>query len=308
LRVGIVMVLNVFHFQCECGWNKQWVTGGFSRKKTLVEIVEKQLLESENQKSKSIWRTIYQQVLKEQLIPEQIIYKNGLASCFHCKSCNEQIALFDSSSGSLLHSLLCNQCGNDIFFYSQPEMIRCPSCRQMVRSGPSLSAKEKLKNMMNLCKITNQSDDLNYKLLAIGEKVASYSKGFGFPVVTIEKHVKGENNLDFLNDFPLYERVILLTDLEDEFEAELVMLLLDQFSRETQLIPVIVTPPTFEGKRRMKRLMDHLTNLQKVSKNTILISGAALEKECGPLIKLYDQYIPEQIKKVLHFIVEGSVL
>jgi ribosomal protein S27E len=301
------MVLNVFHFQCECGWNKQWVTGGFSRKKSLVEIVERQLLESENPKSKSVWRNIYQQILKEQLLPEQLIYKSGLAICFHCKSSNEQIALYDSSSGFLLHSLLCNQCGNDIFFYSQPEGIRCPSCQQMVCSGPPLSTEEKLKNMLNQCKITNQSGDLNDNLIAVGEKAASYSKDLELPLITIEKHLKAQNNLDFLNEIPLFKKMILLTSFDDEFEAELVMLLLHQFNRENQLIPVVITPPSFEGKRRRKRIMDHITNLQKVSKNTILISGAALEKEYGPSIQIYDKYIPEQIKKVLHFIIEGSV-
>ncbi|MCM3763822.1 PD-(D/E)XK nuclease family protein [Neobacillus niacini] len=50
-------------FPCDCGWSGEWVTGGFRKQKSLVEIVEDELVAAKQRKTREAWRTVYQKLL-----------------------------------------------------------------------------------------------------------------------------------------------------------------------------------------------------------------------------------------------------
>jgi hypothetical protein len=52
-------MLQIYPYQCECGWHSEYITGGFRRVIPLVERVENQLARATHSNAKAIWRDIY---------------------------------------------------------------------------------------------------------------------------------------------------------------------------------------------------------------------------------------------------------
>lgn len=298
------MVMNVYHFQCECGWSGQWMTGGFRRKISLLESAEIQLIGAENTIAKSVWRRVYGQIIKGQLVEENVTAKVGMAVCFACKKSEEQFALYDSNNGEILHPLLCNHCGNKTVIFHTAESIACPCCQAIVKAGPQLPLQELLQKKLRQYKISMPSVVSDTAVIAVGRGSAAFmeliQEDIIYPLFTMVKEENHPQGDDFFKKLEGVKKAILPANLEDDMEADLVKRLIEQFCLlDIEVVPIMITPPIFEGSRRMNRVMEHVKEIQKLAKQTILLSGAAIEKEFGPSIELYKKHIPTSIKDLL---------
>jgi hypothetical protein len=300
------MVMSVHSYQCECGWYGEWFTGGFRRKVSLVESVEKELIETENPVARSVWRSIYQQILKGEIVTEGVSYQSGLVICGECKSSHEQLAVYESDSGSCIHSILCRHCGNEAEVFQRPEIIACPSCKKRVKEGKALSSQQLFRRMLNQCDITFTDGSSEKVVFTVGKRATSYIKPINpvipYSLVTVERMnsvVKG-CELDLFGGLLTHSKALMVTSPESKFESELAVHLLNQLqSMNIEVTPIVTTPPEFEGRKRIKEAIGHIQELQKYAKQTIVLSGPAQEKQHGPSIELYKKHIPAQIKEIV---------
>lgn len=289
------MIMNVHHYDCECGWSGHWLIGGSRRKRTLIEEVEQQLTTAKHPRARSVWRILYKQILKEE--KAEAYGRTGMAVCFHCKTNQEQLAVYDK--GLILHPLPCQTCGNEVAVYHEPESLPCPSCKTVVKAGPALSTEALLQRKLARCKITLLDSIGETGLIAVGSRTIAYlepiKQDLPFSIVTIEKGEGGQRR--FILDV---KKVFLQTSFENSFEAELAIILSKQLGlMGIEVVPVIITPPIFEGKRRLDKVMEYIKEIQRVSKETILVSGAALEREFGSSVEIYNEHIPMLLRDIL---------
>ncbi|RFU69511.1 hypothetical protein D0469_09095 [Peribacillus saganii] len=267
--------------------------------RTLIERVEEQLLSAKNLQARSVWRELYQKILKEEIVEAEC--RSGLTICFHCKNSHEQLALYDSDNGSVLHALLCNTCGREAVIYHAPETIPCPCCYTLVNAGPALSPELILQRKLAQCKVSMPTTLRETVLIAVGGQAISYlepiKRDLPFSIVAIEK---AKNPRDHYQCMRNVKKVFLQTSFEHDFEAELAILLVQQLRlMEVEVVTLIITPPIFEGHRRLGKVMEYVKELQKFSKETILLSGAALEKDFGSSVDLYKEHIPAHLRDIL---------
>jgi hypothetical protein len=52
-------VLQIYPYQCECGWNMEHITGGFRRVISLTKYVENQMDRARDSKTKAVWMDMY---------------------------------------------------------------------------------------------------------------------------------------------------------------------------------------------------------------------------------------------------------
>jgi uncharacterized CHY-type Zn-finger protein len=301
------MVLSIHSYQCKCGWYGEWFTGGFRRKLTLVEGVEKELLEAENQVGRSVWRSIYQQILKGKILNEEASYQRGLVICKECKSSHEQLAVYETDSRSCIHPIVCRYCGNEAEIFHRPEIITCPSCNQRVNEGKRLSSQELYRRKLNQCDFTFSEGSSGKVVFAVGKRAISYIEPnlsvIPHSLVTVERidSIGNGFDLDLFGEAQFNSKAMLITSPESsKFDSELAVLLLNQLQlMNIEVTPIVTTPPEFEGRKRIKEAISHIQELQKHAKKMIVLSGPAQEKQHGPSIDLYKQHIPAQIKEIL---------
>ncbi|WP_078549747.1 hypothetical protein [Litchfieldia alkalitelluris] len=292
-------MLVVYSYHCECSWSKEYVTGGFRRPVPLVERVETQLLEARDKKTKAVWRSMYQQIIKEEIVSEEIRVQTGFISCLRCKSSKDQMVLRNAKNGVLLHPILCHQCGSEGHFCVPPETSTCPNSQRTVASGKGISTQDQLKQMLEYCEITLSDQFSDPFVILIGDRAIQYSVPHlkGIPHLKIQEGKS--SSIHVMESFDKVSRVYIHTYFDNPFISKLVLLMMKQFfTMNIEVVPIIATPATFEGRRRAETVMNSVKDLQLYSARTILLSGG-IQKKFDTIMALYEEYIPSQLKEII---------
>ncbi|WP_066309459.1 hypothetical protein [Bacillus sp. FJAT-29814] len=289
-------------FPCACGWCGEWVTGGLRKQRSLVEIVEDELIAAKHQNPRAAWRSVYQKLLLGQVVPEEVSCRSGMFFCFECKSGFEQLVVCNSS-GNPLHPMLCHECGSEGEFFPAPVEVPCPRCRQMVGEGKPLSTQEILNRMLSRCEITTVDKDRDKLLVVVGSRCQTYLEpildDIHYSVLAVTSGENITHPIDFWEKFASVEKVLLQTSPDTIEEAELALLLVQQLQAvNIEMIPIVITPPLFEGKRRTQWMMEHIQELQSFVKQVLIVSGAGLDKQYGPL-EVYRKHVPIKLRELL---------
>lgn len=296
------MIVRKFPYYCACGWHTDWTSAGSGITESLFEKVEQQLTVAKNPRAKSFWREMYRSALLGKINAQ---HQRGLVVCSTCKSAEEQLAFYDKKTGSLLHPILCNCCGEEAIMYGENEPIGCPACQKSVAPGASSTTKELLERLLRNYKITLPETVFeNQLVVAIGSQAMSNLTDSGFPAATLEEKEKTDDNNLNMTLFSGVTRVVLHCDFENPIDGELSLLLLKILQvGNIETVVVAVAPPIFEGRKRIEGLMENVKQLQPVANQTIIVSGLVLEKQYGPSIQLYRKHIPQEVQKAI-----GNVL
>ncbi|MBU8915119.1 hypothetical protein BGM25_03545 [Bacillus sp. FJAT-29953] len=294
------MLITRYDYRCGCGWNGEWVSGGTSRERTLLEKVEHQLLAANHQNTKAVWRQLYQSIIMGEITAEQVKTRSGFLVCCRCQSGFEQLTFHDSVHNQPLHSFLCKDCGNPGEIRFQPDWVPCPVCSRPVAKGQPLSSRELLVQMLGRCKVTLAGGHSEEMFISIGNRnhLQPIFNNSPFSSVFLEKGDCGGENL--LERLATCTKAVLHTGFDSQFESNLALELL----KETRLlgvdvVTIMATPPFFEGRKRLDLAFATIKELQAYS-HTILVSGSALEKQYGPSVELYRKHIPNEIYKVCY--------
>jgi uncharacterized CHY-type Zn-finger protein len=293
-------VLQIYPYQCECGWNKEYITGGFRRVITLTKYVENQLDRAQDSKAKAIWREMYRGVIRDEIVPVNIKIREGFVSCYHCKSSHNQIALYDSSKQPI-HPILCNQCGKEGHFSSPSEPTVCPMCNSTVTTGEIFSTEEQISRLLQKCHLTLSEDTSEQLLIVIGDRSTKYLSPFlnNIPFLSIEDGKQNDVGLDLTNLLTNTKKVFLHTYFETPLVTKLTHLLAKHlFSMNIELIPIVGTSPGFAGKRSTDRVMGYIQELQSYCPQTVLISSS-IRKEFDSVMDIFEQHIPREILQVI---------
>lgn len=293
-------MLQIYPYQCECGWNKEYITGGFRRVVSLTKYVENQLERALDSKAKAVWRDMYRGVIREEIVPDGIKVREGFVSCYHCKSSHNQIALHDSSNQPI-HPILCNQCGKEGHFCIPSEPTVCPMCNSTVLTGEVFSTEEQIRRLLQKCYLTLPEGTSEQLLIVIGDRSTRYLRPFldNILFVSIEDGKQNDADVDLIHLLTNTKKVFLHTYFETPLVTNLTHLLAKHlFSMNIQLIPIIGTPPGFIGKRSQERVMGHIQALQSHCPQTVLVSSS-IRKEFDPVMELFEQHIPREVLQVI---------
>jgi hypothetical protein len=295
-------VLQIYPYQCECGWHSEYITGGFRRVIPLAERVENQLARATHSNAKAIWRDIYKRVIREELSPDSTKVLEGYIGCSHCKnSHNNQIALYDSSD-QLMHPILCYQCGTEGHFSPPSGPTVCPFCISTVATGEVFSTKEQIHRLLQSCQVTLPTLPSDPLIIVIGERSNKYLWPFldNIPFISIQEGERGDEDIDVINILSTRKRVFLHTYFETPLDSRLTLLFVKQMlTMNIEVIPIIATPPPFDGKRRTERVGSYIQELQSYCNQTVLVS-TSIRKKFDSLMELFEQHVPSQIIEVLN--------
>jgi uncharacterized CHY-type Zn-finger protein len=295
-------MLQIFPYQCECGWHSEYITGGFRRVIPLEVIVENQLVRATNSNAKAIWRDVYKKVIRGEVLPDDIKVREGYVSCFHCKnSHNNQIALYDSSN-QLIHPILCYQCGREGHFCSPAGPTVCPWCTSMVTTGDVFSTQEQIHRLIQSCQVTIPALPSDSLIIVIGERSNKYLRPFlnNIPFISIQEGERGDGDMDVINILSTRKRVFLHTYFETPLVTRLTLLFVKQLlTMNIEVIPIIATPPPFDGKRRIVRVRGYIQEIQSYCNQTVLVSSS-IRKKFDSVMELFEHHIPSQIIEVIN--------
>jgi uncharacterized CHY-type Zn-finger protein len=295
-------MLQRYPYQCECGWNTEYLTGGFRRVIPLAERIENQLVRSKNLDAKKVWRSLYYKAVSGEIVSDSIKVREGNVSCFHCQSSLNQIALYDSSN-QLIHPILCNECGKEGHFSSPPEPTKCPFCQEEVVIGELFSIQEQINRMLQRCQLTFQHhlQTSGPLIIVLGERSNKDLKPYlsQTPFISIEEGTNHEREMDLLQLLSNQNRVFLHTYFETPIVTRLTLLLVKHlFELNIEVIPIIAAPPTIVGKRRIEKFMGYIHELQYYSPQTVLVSSS-IRKEFGSVMGVFEEHVPRQITEVM---------
>jgi uncharacterized CHY-type Zn-finger protein len=295
-------LLQIYPFQCECGWQSDYITGGFRRVISLAERVENQLAGATHSNVKAIWRDIYKKIIREEISPSVIKVREGYISCFHCKnSHSNQIALYDSSD-QLIHPILCYQCGKEGHFSPPSGPTVCPFCTCMVTTGEVFSTQEQIHRLLQSCQVTLPTLTSGPLIIVIGERSNKYLRPFldNIPFISIQEGERVNEDMDIINFLSTRKRIFLHTSFETPLVTRLTLLFVKQLlTMDIEVIPIIATPPPFDGNRRTVRVGGYIQELQSYCNQTVLVSSS-IRKKFNPVMELFEQHIPGQIIEVIN--------
>jgi uncharacterized CHY-type Zn-finger protein len=293
-------MLQKYPYQCECGWNKEYLTGGFRRVIPLADRIENQLVRSKNVNAKKEWRNIYHKVVSGEILPDRIKIREGHVSCFHCQSSLNQIALYDSSN-QLIHPILCNECGKEGEFSSPPNPIICPLCQEEVVMGKIYPIEVQIRRLLQKCQLTFQLQTSGPPIIVLGERSYKYLKPHltQYSYISIEEGESQASDMDLLQFLSNQRRVFLHTYFETPLITRLTLLLTKHlFEMNLEVIPIIAAPPTIVGKRRIEKVMSYIHELQAYSPQTVLVSSS-IRKEFDTVMEVFEEWVPRQIMEII---------
>ncbi|MGE6487425.1 hypothetical protein ACQKE5_03920 [Paenisporosarcina sp. NPDC076898] len=304
-----MVVIREYSYQCECGWNGQWVSGGFRVQIPLLDKIEQQLLEAVHPTAKAAWRKLYRNILREELPCAHITSQSGFLVCRHCKHGYNQEDYYDSKTGDYLHPLICSHCGDSATILYRPQQIPCPACQALLEGKSEVSSDEFLKIILRTSKIQfidHQSDEL---LILVGEKAKMNVVDSVSNLLIEQKEplYAQEDGFALLQVLSKAKKVILHTNFDDPYESKLSFLLAKHIrSLNCEVVSIVTTPPIFEGRKRMESIMQQIMKLQSYSNRTILVSGSALERKFGTTIDLYNEHMPKQVSQEIQTVLESG--
>lgn len=309
---GDCVVITEYSYQCECGWNGQWVSGGLRVQIPLLDKIEQHLLEAVHPKAKVAWRKLYRNMLREELQCANITSQSGFLVCRHCKHGYNQEDYYDSKTGDYLHPLICSLCGDSATILYHPQLIPCPACQTLLEGKSGVSPDEFLQNILRTSKIQfidHQSDEL---LILVGEQakmndVESVSNLLIEDKKRKEQHDARDDVFAILEVLSKAKKVIHYTNFADSFESRLSYLLAKHLrSLNCEVVSIVSTPPIFEGRKKMENIMQQIMKLQSYSDRLILVSGSAMERKYGPSIDLYKEHMPKQVRQEIQAVLESG--
>jgi hypothetical protein len=282
------------------------VTGGFRRAVSLVDRIERQLINTNHLTARAVWSELYRKAIREEIHEGEVRAQEGYLSCSYCQTSNIQTIILNSSSQHV-HPVLCHHCGREGNFCTASGPTTCPICDSAVETGERFSEEEQLRRLLRRCQIIIPTLLSDSPILILGKRanqhLAPHLKEDSF--ITILDGPAENTGQDLLSVLSESKKIFLHTYFESALTTNVTLLVAKYlFSLNLDVVPIVRTPPTIEGRGSIQKVMSIIQELQFYFPQTILVSGSILTR--FPDWKdLHDKHIPAQILEAINCYTKG---